>query len=294
MFASLLLFAGNLSDRIGAKRAFTLGLVLFVLASDACAFAPMAPTQTASKNHEELFPGQPPALAVTDPELVEIFNNFAFDETLRYGNLDTGTRVMVQLASLIACQALGEYRTMLTAALTVGVTPVQVKEVLNQAVPYVGMAKVSDFLHASNEVLTEHGLQLPLQRQSGTTPADRAEKGLAVQKFIAGTAKVDAMRAAAADDEMHFQDYLAGNCFGGYLRGGIDVPTRELLTLSMLVALVGCEPQVKGHIQGNLNVGNDRAWMLGVLTSLLPYIGYPRTPKALRMLNEAAPASLTG
>lgn len=36
MFASLLLFAGNLSDRIGAKRAFTFGVVLFVLASAAC------------------------------------------------------------------------------------------------------------------------------------------------------------------------------------------------------------------------------------------------------------------
>ncbi|WP_235036311.1 MFS transporter [Arthrobacter sp. 18067] len=41
MFASLLLFAGNLSDRIGAKRAFTFGLVLFVLASAACALAPV-------------------------------------------------------------------------------------------------------------------------------------------------------------------------------------------------------------------------------------------------------------
>ncbi|MGO4145116.1 MFS transporter [Paenarthrobacter sp. YAF11_1] len=41
MFAALLLFAGTLSDRIGAKRAFTLGLVLFVLASAACAFAPV-------------------------------------------------------------------------------------------------------------------------------------------------------------------------------------------------------------------------------------------------------------
>ncbi|MFJ5956979.1 MFS transporter [Paenarthrobacter sp. NPDC092416] len=40
MFASLLLFAGNLSDRIGAKRAFTLGLLLFVVASAACALAP--------------------------------------------------------------------------------------------------------------------------------------------------------------------------------------------------------------------------------------------------------------
>lgn len=40
MFASLMLFAGNFSDRIGAKRAFRFGLVIFVLASAACSLAP--------------------------------------------------------------------------------------------------------------------------------------------------------------------------------------------------------------------------------------------------------------
>ena len=40
MFASLLLCAGNLSDRIGAKRALGVGIALFLLASTACAVAP--------------------------------------------------------------------------------------------------------------------------------------------------------------------------------------------------------------------------------------------------------------
>lgn len=40
LFASLLLFAGNLADRIGAKRAFGLGVALFGLTSVACALAP--------------------------------------------------------------------------------------------------------------------------------------------------------------------------------------------------------------------------------------------------------------
>ncbi|OOP60512.1 MFS transporter [Arthrobacter sp. SRS-W-1-2016] len=40
MFASLLMFAGNLSERIGAKRAFGAGVVLFTLASIGCALAP--------------------------------------------------------------------------------------------------------------------------------------------------------------------------------------------------------------------------------------------------------------
>ncbi|MFE4194860.1 carboxymuconolactone decarboxylase family protein [Paenarthrobacter sp. NPDC056912] len=251
----------------------------------------MAPTETARRNHDELFAGQLPGLTASDPELVEIFTNFAFDETLRDSNLDARTRVMVQLASLIASQAMGEYRALLGAALTIGVTAVEVKEIVYQAVPYVGMAKVSDFLHTTNAILTEHGVQLPLPGQSTTATADRAAKGLAVQKLIAGPERVEALRAAAAGDEMHFQEYLAANCFGDFLtRGGMDLPTRELLTLAMLVSLGGCEPQVKGHVQGNLNVGNDRARMLSVITALLPYIGYPRTLNALRVLNEAAPA----
>jgi 4-carboxymuconolactone decarboxylase len=73
---------------------------------------------------------------------------------------------MVQLAATIACQALAEYRVMLGAALTVGVTPVEVKEIVYQAVPYVGMAKVLDFLHATNELLTARGVELPLQGQA--------------------------------------------------------------------------------------------------------------------------------
>ena len=40
MFASLLLFAGNLADRIGAKRALGYGTALFLLASIGCALSP--------------------------------------------------------------------------------------------------------------------------------------------------------------------------------------------------------------------------------------------------------------
>jgi 4-carboxymuconolactone decarboxylase len=153
---------------------------------------------------------------------------------------------MVQLASMIACQALREYRVMLGAALTVGVTPVEVKEIVYHAVPYVGMAKVLDFIHATNDVLTERGVELPLPGQSTTTPEDRIEKGLAIQKRIVGGDAVEAINARAPEDEMHIQRYLSGN----------------------------------------LNVGNDRARLIDVVTQLLPFIGYPRTLNGLRMIDE--------
>jgi 4-carboxymuconolactone decarboxylase len=83
------------------------------------------------------------------------------------------------------------------------------------------------------------------------------------------------------------QRFLSANCFGDHVaRGGIDVPTRELLTFAMLVSHGGCEPQVKGHVAANLNVGNDRARLLDVLTQLIPFIGYPRTLTGLRVLDQ--------
>ena len=59
----------------------------------------MAISDTARRNHDELFPGRVSTLAQTDPELIEHFDNFAFDEVISDSGLDIRTRLMVQLAS---------------------------------------------------------------------------------------------------------------------------------------------------------------------------------------------------
>lgn len=231
-----------------------------------------------------------PVDGAKDPELFEIFDNFALGEVLGHGGLDARTRLMCILASNVASQGRAAFRATLDAALGAGVTPVEVKEVLYQAVPYIGMAKVADFIGAANDVLEARGVGLPLEGQSTTTPADRFEKGLAVQWSIFGAGHIDAMREAAPENQKHIQQYLSDNCFGDFLtRGGLDVKTRELVTFSLLVSLGGCEPQVKGHIAGNVNLGNDKAVLLAVVTQLLPYIGYPRTLNAIGCLNEVLP-----
>ena len=102
---------------------------------------------------------------------------------------------------------------------------------------------------------------------------------------------IDGDAGRAADDEAQFQRYLSANCFGDYVaRNGIDLTIRELLTFSILVALGGADAQVRAHVAGNLNVGNDRDTLLAVLTALLPFIGYPRTLNGLAAVSEIAPA----
>ncbi len=40
-------------------------------------------SEAAHRNHQELFPNYKSTLTVTDPELIEVFDNFAFDEALK-------------------------------------------------------------------------------------------------------------------------------------------------------------------------------------------------------------------
>lgn len=137
--------------------------------------------------------------------------------------------------------------------------------------------------------MQSRGIALPLEGQSTTTPATRMEKGLEVQKAIFGE-MIDNMYNESPANQLHIQKYLSANCFGDYYtRKGLDIKTRELLTFSIILSLGGCEPQLKGHIIGNLNVGNNKQVLLDTITQLLPYVGYPRTLNALRCINEVVP-----
>ena len=249
----------------------------------------MTLTETAIKNHEELFPNYKSTLQETDPELIEIFDNFAFDEVIGHGGLDTKTRLMMILGSTIASQALSEYRVMVGAALNIGVTPVEIKEILYQSVPYVGIARALDFIHGTNEILRSKGIHLPLKGQSTTSAETRNEKGLELRRQIFGDT-TEKMYNDSPRTQLPIQKFLSANCFGDYYtRTGLDIKTRELLTFAMLISLGGAEPQVKGHIQGNMNIGNGKEILLSVVTQLLPYIGYPRALNAIRCLNEVEP-----
>ena len=71
---------------------------------------------------------------------------------------------MAILAVLIGCQGIDEFRAMVPAAMEFGVTPVQIKEIVYQAVAYLGIGRVFPFLKAVNEILEAKGISLPLER----------------------------------------------------------------------------------------------------------------------------------
>lgn len=139
------------------------------------------------------------------------------------------------------------------------------------------------FLGAVNEVLEERGVQPPLEGQATTTMENRLEKGAALQLEMFGEGMRDAWKKG------HINRWLAANCFGDYYtRTGLDLAQREMITFCFLAAQGGCEPQLTSHAKGNMNMGNDAAFLTKVVSQCLPYIGYPRSLNAIACINKAA------
>ncbi len=227
-------------------------------------------------------------LETTDPEFSELFSRFAGDEVIHEPGktLDERTRYMAVLAALLGCQGRELFREILPQALDAGVTPVEVKEIVYQATAYLGIGRSYPFLNITNEVLEAHGVHLPLPGQATTTPEDRVQKGEDKQVELFG----ESYRGAASrgpEESRHINRWLAGNCFGDYYtRKGLDNRQREMITFCFIAAQGGCEPQLAGHTAGNLGVGNDKQFLINVISQCMPYIGYPRTLNALRVINE--------
>ncbi|WP_236721193.1 carboxymuconolactone decarboxylase family protein [Campylobacter fetus] len=244
-------------------------------------------SDNAKKNYDKFF-GDTNPLSKTDPEFLTNHLNFAFGDLFLHSKLDDKTRIMLWLGCLIASGGLREYKRVVNAALKNGVAPNNIKEILYQSVPYVGFAKVDEFIYVCNEVFRDNGVELPLKNASTTTASDREEKGLAVQRAFFGDT-IDRSNAAAPNDEKHIRKFLSANCFGDYYtRDGLEPKFRELLTFVFVLSIGGADAQVKAHVVGNLNLGNTRAVLIDTVTSLIPYIGYPRSLNALSAIDEVS------
>lgn len=229
-------------------------------------------------------------LAQTDPEFADFFANFAFDEVVNEeaAQLPDRERFMAILAALLGCQGVDAFRDMASASLEAGLSPVELKEIVYQATAYLGLGRVLPFIKVVNEVLQDHGVELPISDQATTTPETRLEAGNQIQVDYFG----EGMRKSwenGPQERMHINRWLADNCFGDYYtRKGLSDNDREMITFCFIAAQGGCEPQLTAHAGGNMNLGNDKDFLYRVVSQILPYIGYPRSLNALSCVDAAA------
>lgn len=104
------------------------------------------------------------------------------------------------------------------------------------------------------------------------------------QRYVQGLAKLTEIDGEAGEKVIRslanicpdLGKYIIEYPFGDiYQREGLDLKTRELVTVAALTALGHCQPQLNVHVNGALNVGCTPQEIVEVILQVSVYAGFP-------------------
>lgn len=268
-----------------------MGMIAFALAGSLPAMAQttdrhMDRIEVCKQNYRTLFGGEALTGQGTDPEMMDILQKFIFGEVFQTGNLTLKQREMITCITLATMQTLPQLKAHAGAALNVGVTPEELREVMYLTAPFIGFPKMLNAVGTVNEVFKERGISLPIEKQGTVTENNRHETGKTIQNRLYPGGIASVMEGLPADMGKHVERFLTDYFFGEiYSRGALDLQTRELLGYCVLTTLEA-ESQLHSHYHGNINVGNTPETLTAAVIQCLPYIGFPAAIKALRIIKQ--------
>ena len=243
-------------------------------------------TEICYQNYRRLFNGEALTDAGNDPEMMKMLQKYIFGEVFAVGSLDIKTREMLTVVSLSAQQALPQLKAHANAALNVGVTPIELRETVYLCAPFVGFPKTLNALGVINEVFAERGIKLPLESQGKTAEEERFAAGSAIQQPLYGNEIKEALAGLPGNMGEDAARFLTEFCFGDiYTRGGLDVKTRELLAIGILVT-TGNMQTLQSHIAGSIRAGNSPETVTAAIIQCMPYVGFPNALNALKVLKD--------
>ena len=159
---------------------------------------------------------------------------------------------MIRLVSLVTQQSGALLQEEVATALAQGLAPEEILEAIYQCAPYTGFPRTVDAVEIARSVFKAKNVKVDENRAT-VTAQSRLEAGADAQGTLFGQTFRD-MAKNGKSGMPTINYFLASNCFGDYYtRKGLDLNTRELLTMAILVNL-GTEPQLKAHIGANLKI----------------------------------------
>jgi 4-carboxymuconolactone decarboxylase len=243
--------------------------------------------ERAAKKSQELF-GAKAVASATDPELMTILQRFIFGEIFYTGNLNDRTRELITITVLTTNQTLPQLKVHTHAALNIGVSPLEIREVVYQCAPVIGYPKTLNALDTINSVFKNRGIKLPLADQGTVKEEERFAKGKQMQYPLYGEGMRQNMKDLPGEFAETIPKLLTESFFGDfYTRKGLDIKTRELMIYCAMAALGGTERQMASHAVGNLKVGNSKETLISAMVHCYPYIGFPRVSNAINVIKQA-------
>jgi 4-carboxymuconolactone decarboxylase len=116
------------------------------------------------------------------------------------------------------------------------------------------------------------------------------QAGLATRRAVLGRDYVQAALDKATPFNEPLQELVTRHAWGNtWQRKGIDLRTRSIVTVSMLVAL-GKMHELKIHVRGALNNGVTLAELQEIFMHASVYCGFPAAVEAFRTASEVIDA----
>lgn len=126
----------------------------------------------------------------------------------------------------------------------------------------------------------------PAKNTNEPSEQERFQHGYEVLSAVDGNAGrqvVENLKDISPDLAHHVVAWGFGDI---YARPGLSPRDRQLVTLGMLTALGGCEPQLKVHINAALNVGLTKEEIIEALLHSAVYCGFPKALNATFVAKE--------
>lgn len=161
------------------------------------------------------------------------------------------------LVAIAANEARGnivELKVALNEGLDNGLTVSEAKEALSQLYAYTGFPRSLNALGALQQVVKERaeaGKPTQTGREADPLPVgyDALEQGTRVQTQLTGQ---PFNYQFAPQTDYYLKAHLFGDIFA---RNNLSFADREIVTVSAISALEGCEPQLVAHVGGARNMG---------------------------------------
>ena len=172
-----------------------------------------------------------------------------------------------------------------------GLTISEAKEALSHLYAYTGFPRSLNALGALQQVIKERedgGKKTEPGREADPLPEsyDALKQGTEVQTKLTG---FPFNYAFAPQTDFYLKAHLFGDIFA---RNNLAFAERELVTVSAISALPGCEPQLKAHVKGSLNMGLKKEELSCIPAVLAAKVGAEEAVRCAKAINEVCEMSL--
>jgi len=224
------------------------------------------------------------------PDLARYLIEYSFGEIYAREVLDNKTKEKAVVAALTAMgTATPQLKVHIHAALHVGCTPEEIREVIIQMCGYAGFPATLNAMGTLMEVLKESGLILSKASVHAGLEG-RYNRG---KEWLSRIAPDQERVLRVTFDKINpdITRYVIEFGYGDiYARGILPIRNRQVATIAALAAKGTAPSQLRFHIGGGLRAGLTEAEIVEIMLLISIYAGFPAALNGILATHEVAMA----